>query len=638
MLAAAEPLGDALLLHRAAARLGLDVEAADAAEEAGLFEIRERWSFRHPLVRSAVYRSATQQERRHAHAALAEATDSQLDPDRGAWHRAQATATPDEEVAAELERTAARAKSRGGLAAAAAFFERAAQLTPGASTRAERALAGAEVLFEAGAFDAAAALLRTLDTTRLNELAAARAEWLHAEVFLLQCAPDERIEALLSLLTAAEQLSRLDPRIGQAAHVAALRQALHHATPELLLAVTAALSVPPASESGAIVALILRGWSQLLNQGYPAGTPLLRQVVISLRDATQLDESDLPLLDWGYGIAISILWDFESAEALARRFVHVARDTGALTMLPRALDTWAEVKTVAGELPAARAAIAEAATVAEAIRATSWWMSTILLDALSLERTAALAQFDQHAPEGPSTFYFDHGRALVHNAAGNYEAALEAAQRSCDHHPQRVYGFALVELVEATARCGQDARAQAALDSVVVQTQLSGTEWALGLEARCTALVRGDPAIVEPLYRQAIERLSRARTRPDLARAHLVYGEWLRRENRRVDAREQLRKAHDLFTEMGIPGFAERARRELAATGETARKRTDDTRADLTPQETQIARLAAEGLTNPQIGAKLFLSPRTVEWHLRHTYTKLGISSRRELHTVVLPT
>jgi DNA-binding CsgD family transcriptional regulator len=637
LLAAAEPLGDPLLLLDASARLGLGIEAADPALEADLLEISERWTFRHPLIRSAVYRSATPQERRQAHGALAEATDPQHDPDRRAWHQAQATAAPDEHVAAELERTAARAKSRGGLAAAAAFLERAALLTPDASARAERALAAAEALFETGAFDAAATLLRTLDPTRLSDLQAARAERLHAEIFLAQCAAGEETEALLRLLAAAEQLRQLRSPIGQTAHLEALRRALLFASPEVFDAVIGALSSSSASESPGIVELLLRGVSGLLAEGWPAGTEFLREAMVSLRDSPKLEESHLPLLEWAYHIAKG-WWDFDSWEVIADRFVDVARESGALLMLPRALACRAEAKAAAGEFPTAAAALAEAAAVAEATRATRWFsVSSMLLEALYLEEIEALSQIEQREREGSGSHdsNFDHGRAVVYNAAGRYDAALEAAQRSCDRHPLKANPWTLVELVEAAARCGEDKRARAALELLVDRTRLSGTDWALGLEARSTALVTDDPAVAERLYQEAVERLGRARTRPDLGRAHLLYGEWLRRENRRVDARVQLRSAHEMFTEMGIPGFADRARRELAATGETARKRTSDTRADLTAQEAHIARLALEGLSNPQIGAQLFLSPRTIEWHLRHIYPKLGISSRRELHNVM---
>jgi DNA-binding CsgD family transcriptional regulator len=632
VLASAEPLGDPLLLLNAGAQLGLRLEVADPAEEAGLVEIRERCSFRHPLVRSAVYRSATQQERRQAHGALAAATDPQRDPDRRAWHRAQATAALDEDVAAELERGAERAKSRGGLAAAAAFLERAAQLTPDPRARAQRTLAAAEVLFEAGSLDAAGSLIRTLDATRLTDLQAARAERLDAEVSLASCAPGEESAALMRLSAAAEQLRLLDPEAGQAAHLAALRRAFSAATPDVFEAVMDAVSASPASASREVVELLRRGWSQMFTQGYPAGAELLRRATILLRDSPLLDESDLPLLDFGDRFA-KTFWDLATWEALTRRFVDVARESGALLNLPRALACLSEAKTAAGEFPAAAAALAEATAVAEATGATGW-QSSMMFDALSLDGIEALAQLDRREQAGASSLYLDHARAVVCNALGRYDEALEAAQRSLDLRPLKVYGWAYVELVEAAMRCNETERARDAFELLAVRTRTCGTDWALGLEARCAALLRDDSATAELLYGQAIECLGRTRARPDLARAHLLYGEWLRRDGRRVDAREQLRKAHELCTEMGLRGFAERTRRELGATGETARKRNDGTRADLTAQEAQIARFARDGLTNSQIGAQLFLSPRTVEWHLRHIYPKLGISSRRELHSV----
>ena len=632
LLAAADPLGDPLLLLRAAAHLGLGVEAADAAEETGLLQLRERCSFRHPLVRAAVYSAATQRERRRAHGALAEATDAEIDPDRKAWHRAQATAAPDEDIATELECTAARAQSRGGLAAAGAFLERAVMLTPDASRRAERALAAAEVMFEAGAFNAVENLLRVVDSAQLDELRAARAERLHAQVSLSH--GRDKKGAILRLLAAAERLRQLDPRLGQTAHLEALRTAFYLASPDVLCDIAGALNRSPASESGAIVELILRGWAHMLEHGYPAGTELLREAMVSLRDKPHVDEAELPLLYFSEGIARS-LWDFDSWEALARRTAGLARDSGALSMLARALGWWADVKVAAGELPLAATALAEADALADTIGLNADWL-TGAFDAVHYEEPEALARIDLH--ERNTCFllpWFDYARAVVYNAAGRYELALEAAQRACDRHPLGTCSWALVELVEAAMRSGHKERANLAFEQLVERTRLGGTEWSLGLEARCAALRQDDPAVGEPLYREAVERLGRARTRPDLARAHLVYGEWLRREGRRVDAREQLRTAHDLFIAMGMPGFAERARRELTATGETARKRTDETRADLTAQEAQIARLAAEGLTNSEIGAQLFLSPRTVEWHLRRVYPKLGIGSRKELRVVL---
>ena len=297
---------------------------------------------------------------------------------------------------------------------------------------------------------------------------------------------------------------------------------------------------------------------------------------------------------------------------------------------------WAAVNIAAGAFPAAETALAEAATIYEVTRSTAdrgWYW----LDALRFDGAEALRRIDlqERNALASTPFLVDHARAVAAIGAGRYEAALDSAQRSSEGHPQGTFSWALVELVEAAARCGQHERAATALEQLVDRTRLASTEWALGLEARSAALVEDDPAVAETRYREAIDRLDRARTCPDLARAHLVYGEWLRREHRRLDAREQLRTAHELFSGIGMPGFAERARRELAATGETARKRTDDTRGDLTVQESQIAQLASEGLTNPEIGAKLFLSPRTIEYHLRRVYPKLGISSRKELRTVL---
>jgi DNA-binding CsgD family transcriptional regulator len=633
VVAAAEPLGDPLLLRRAASHLGLPVEAADAAEDAGLLAIREHASFRHPLVRSAVYGAATQAERRQAHAALAETTDPQLDPDRRAWHRAQATAAPDEEVAAELERTAARAKARGGLATAGAFLERAAMLTPDAGARAERVLAAAEVLYEAGSFSDVESLLRALDMRQLNQLHAARAERLHAQVALSRGGAEK--EATLRLVAAADHLRHLDPVLARATHLEALQRAYFLQDREALEAVAQALDASDASEAGGFEELLVRGWAQLLEHGFPAGIDLLREATLALRDKEQLDESELPLLLYTEGVTKSS-WDFDSWETIARRSVRLARDFGALATLPQVLGSWADAKVASGEFTAAATALAEAEAIADVTGAKPEWNSA-WLDACRFEEADALARIDRQERRvvGVVPPFFDYARALVYNGAGRYESALEAAQRSCDRHPLGTYSWALVELVEAAARCGEHERASRALEQLVERTRLFSTDWALGLEARSAALASADSRVAEPLYREAVERLGRTRTQPDLARAHLVYGEWMRREGRRLDAREQLHTAHDMFDAIGMPVFAERARRELAGTGETARKRTDETRADLTAQEAQIARLASEGLTNPEIGAQLFLSPRTIEYHLRNVYPKLGISSRRQLRTVL---
>ena len=635
-LAAAEPLGDPLLLLNAASRLGLTIEAADAAAEAGLFHIRERCSFRHPLVRSAVYASATQRDRRIAHGALADATDQNVDPDRKAWHRAQATAAPDEEVAAELERTAARAKARGGHAAAGTFLQRAAMLTPDASRRAERTLSAADTMFEAGAFDAVLDLLRTADIAQFDELQAARAECLHALVSVITLHhPEEKKDSLLQLLGAAERLKQLDPHAGRAVHLEALNQVFYVTDAAILDAVIRAIDASPADGSGEVLEQILHAWAQMLGSGFPAGADSLREVMVFLRDKPQLEDSDLPSLHFVEGVARS-LWDIDTWETITRRGSELARESGALLLHSRFLNSWAHAKVAMGDFPSATAAYAEAQAIAEVTRGfaaeESGPVSPLWLDAYRFQETDALKRIDDDEREGNgASSFFNYARALVYNGAGRYNYAVDAAQRSCDQHALRIYSPALVELIEAAARCGQGERAHIALEQLVERTQLGGTDWALGVEARATALLTTDAAAAEALYEEAIDRLSRTHTRPDLARAYLVYGEWLRRENRRSAARDSLRTAYAIFTDIGIAGFAERARRELSATGEKARKRTSDTRDQLTPQEAQIARLARDGLSNPEIGARLFISPRTVEYHLHKVFGKLDINSRKEL-------
>jgi DNA-binding CsgD family transcriptional regulator len=634
LVAAADPLGDPTLLHRAAEHLQLRNDAADAAAEAGLLELRERIAFRHPLVRSAVYRSASPNERRRAHEALAEATDPQADPDRRAWHRAQASPAPDEDIAAELERTAARARARGGLAAAAAFLERATMLTPDPARRGERALAAAAVKHEAGAFDDAQNLLNIAERGPLDELQSARAARLVARVALAR-AYDK--EPLLGLVHAARRLAPLDPALAQEAALEALVTASEVGDSDALIAVAQALEQSPVSESPRAAELLLRGWGRLLKEGYPAGTELLREAMVAFRDEPVSGETDIKALHIAVGIASS-LWDVDSWYLIAGRSVALARESGALAALPAALGVLAEVQGAVGEFAQATAALEEADMISEAtgsVRVGDEWP---LLHAWCDDEERALQQIELHehaaGGRGGAMIYVELARAVLYNGVGRYEDALLAAQRSCDRHPLNAFGRALSELVEAAVRHGDCARACAAFDQLENRTQLGGADWGLGLEARTRALL-SDGKDAERRYREAVDRLGRTRARPDLARAHLVYGEWLRRENRRLDAREQLRLAHQLFEAMGAVSFAERTRRELQATGETARKRTDETRADLTAQEAQIARLAAEGRTNPEIGAEMFLSPRTVEWHLRKVYPKLGITSRKELRGVL---
>ena len=508
LLAAAEPLGDPLLLVRAAARLGLSVESADPAEEAGLFQIRERCSFRHPLVRSAVYGAATPGERRLAHGALAEATDPELDPDRRAWHRAQATPAPDEEVATELERTAARAKARGGLAAAGAFLERAAMLTPDAGKRAERALAAAEVMYEAGAYDSVEDLLRYARCGASRRASAGARRAPRSRSRPCRAAGEEESDVVPEASWPPPSDSRSGIRRSRTTHTSRrwrTRSGLRNLRPSR----PCPMRSPQRPASGSSAAeLLFRGWAQLLEQGYPAGTDLLRQAMIALRDKPELEEPDLSLLLFTEGITRTY-WDLENWETLARRTVQLARDVGALQALPRALGTWVNVMVATGDLPAAATALAEAEAISEVTGENtedhSAWLDAWRFDEL---RSAHTNRYGWTRGPWSAPPVYEHARAVVYNAAGRYEAALAAAERSCELHPTGMHAWALIDLVEAAVRCGQHDRAGVALAQLTDRTRLVSTEWGLGLEARCAALVAD-----EHRRRGALRRSHRA-TRP----------------------------------------------------------------------------------------------------------------------------
>ncbi|WP_240809867.1 AAA family ATPase [Actinomadura sp. WMMA1423] len=666
LLAAADPLGDPALLRRAAAVLGVDASAIDTPEDApvadapvagrsvsddpaagGLIDVGGRVRFRHPLVRSAVYASAMPSERRRAHRALAEATDAATDPDRRAWHRAHGAFHPEEDIAAELARSAGRAQARGGLAAAAAFLERAAELTPDPGRRAVRALDAAQAKHLAGEPEPALALLAAADAGPPDEVLRARAESLRAAIAVAGAGDPSAPRALLA---AAERLEPFDLELSRDTYLEALLAAIG-VLPDwggIIDVAALAREAPPAPDPPRAADLVLDALTRFYLRDTVTAEPAMRRAMAAATDEGASPNERLRWL-WVVNLFAMALWDEDACRELNERHLRLARESGALVLLPLVLGMSALLLLFEGDLVEAEVLTEEAKASAGA---ADHWTATGAMagggdlglaawrgDEAETERLAgAIARRGEARGERRAVEIAHWARSVLHNGLGQYEKALQAALRAGVHH-QAPGGcgviWAPLELIEAAARTGRLDLASGALDRLSLSTRAGGAEWGLALEARCRALLsEGEEA--DRLYREAIDRLGRTRMRVDLARAHLLYGEWLRRERRRVEARENLRAAFDLFSGVGMRAFADRAARELQATGETAaRGRDAEPAGRLTPQEAQVARLARAGLTNKEIAARLYVSPRTVEHHLHKVFTKLGVASRHQLGEVL---
>ncbi|MFF5077338.1 AAA family ATPase [Actinoplanes sp. NPDC000266] len=636
LIAAAEPVGDVTLLTRAAERLGVDVAAASAAEAAGLITLGARVRFHHPLVRSAAYRAAEPGDRQEAHRALAEATDGS-DPDRRAWHRANATVGADEEVAAELEASAGRAQARGGVAAAAAFLARSAELSPDPVRRGERALAAARATYSAGGFDAALELLDAAELSPLGDRGLASSHLLRGQIVF---ASRSAGAALPLLLEAARRLEPIDAGLARETYRDALYASLTAGRlpsgAQVADVARAALAAPPGPDPE--TGRLLDGLATIATEGYAAGVPMLREGLSALPVADLTGEQGLGWLPFACRMAHDA-WEFATWSALSARLAEMAREVGALSVLPSALLLRLSNRVFAGEFGAAESLVAESTAIGEATgsRFFAQYGAMVLepwrgREEATREVVDAITRDRALRGEGKVLTATQWAEAVLYNGLGRYEQAYAAAERGAGN-PQELglSTWSTVELVEAAARSGRPERAAAAAERLDELARAAGTDWALGTSACARAQVSEGPAADE-LYREAIERLGRAEVGAQLARARLLHGEWLRREGRRVDAREQLSAAYEALSRMGAEAFAERARRELQATGETVRPRAVPPVASaLTAQEAQIARLAGAGLTNPEIGAQLFLSPHTVEWHLRKVFAKLGIASRKQI-------
>jgi DNA-binding CsgD family transcriptional regulator len=631
LLAALEPVGDSVLFWRAADRMSIGVEAAAPAEAEGLVHFGPRILFRHPLVRSASYRGAADPERRAAHRALAEVSDDSVDPDRRAWHFAQSLVVPDEDAARALERSAARAQARGGLAASAAFLERAAELTPERARRSARVLSAADAQLAAGAPDRALALVEVLGDPQLDAAQMAHVERLRG---MISFAQQRGSEAQPLLLRAARRLEAVNPELARQTYFDALWAATFDGrfgnAERRLEAASAARASRPLDAGTSSLDLFFDGLVRRFAEGYVAAVPLMRR-------ALELHRDDPERVDDGRWIWLAAeLWDDHAWFELASRQVQLARDTGALGALPLGLHYLAGIHVQGGRFRAATDFIEEASTISAAIGIAPVPYASLVLLGWRGDDATATAIIDAILPmatargEGMAITGLEYAAALLHNGRGRYERAFASAERSAQFEEPGVSSWVLPELIEAGVRTGRTAVAEAAVDRFSLSTRAAGTDWALGMEAESRALVSPDES-AEPHFHDAIERLGRTNIAVQLARTHLLYGEWLRRKRRRVDARQHLRLASEMFVNMGADGFAERAARELAATGETARKRSVETIDQLTPQELHIAQLARDGRSNAEIGAQLFISPRTVEYHLANVFAKLSIASRLQL-------
>jgi DNA-binding CsgD family transcriptional regulator len=606
-----------------------------------LLEIGGRVRFRHPLLRSAIYWAASAHDRRQAHRALADATEPEADLDRRAWHAAQAAAGPDEPVAGDLEASAERAQARGGLAAAAAFLRRATELTPDPAERSRRALGAAHATHLVGAPDEALHLLALAAAGPLDKLQRAGMDLLRGQIAFTV---DRPADAAALLLRAATQLEPLDPRLAREtyrdAYIAALHAGRLAGELNLLEVARAVRGAAPTSRPPGATDLLLEGMALLVAEGYRTGAPLVKQALHAFRDQAMPAQQELQWLPLACRAAHAV-WDFDGWRALNTRLLHLARDHGALSMLPLALTIRIGTNCLAGELAETAALVEEWQEITKAMGIESPPNGALVLAAWQgREAEASRLLVNAIRPavshgEGLSLATVYWARAVLYNGLGRYQNALEAAQQAAVAPHE--YGPALwaqAELVEAATRSGQAKHATHALARLEEPTRAADNDWALGVQARCRALLIEGPE-AEELYQEAIERLARAGIRSELARAHLLYGEWLRRQQRRLDAREQLRTAHELFIGIGMEAFAERTARELRATGQTVRKRNVETTTDLTPQEAQIARLVGEKLSNPEIAARMFLSRRTVEWHLSRIFAKLQITSRAQLVSLI---
>jgi DNA-binding CsgD family transcriptional regulator len=634
LLAAADPTGDPALQCRAAAQLAIPAEAAWPIEAQGLLQRNRLITFRDPLMQSAIYGLASTEDRREVHTALAAATDATFAPDRRVWHLACAADGADEQLAAELERLAARARERGGPAAAAAFLEKAASLTVDLARRSELALAASDAKLDAGAPGAATRLLFVAELGPFDPLRQGRIERQRAHLAFEARRDDDASELLIN---AAQQLESLDPDIARHTYLEALAATfdagrLDRGRSTAAAAKTALERLP---EEASAAHLLLDGLVVQLTEGYAAARGPLGKALDSFVEGGTGEDASRWL--WLACRVAADLWDDNAWHSLTGAASH-PNDTDVLADQPRILTYRAILEVHRGEFDAANTSVDEAAAMSEDMGNPPLAHASLLLAGWRGQEQRALALLDAarrdagDRDERSALATASFAESVLFNGLGRHEAALAAAQDAARLDELGLCGWNLIELIEAAVRSGRLDAAARALDRLTERTRASRTDWALGIEASSRALLSDGPQ-AEALYCEAIERLQHSRIKVHVARSQLVYGEWLRRQGRRVDARAQLGSARESFVAMGAQAFADRAHREHLAIGEKSRRTS--TQRLLTPQETRIAFLARDGLTNPEIAVQLFVSPRTVEYHLHKVFKKLAIRSRGELYMVL---
>jgi DNA-binding CsgD family transcriptional regulator len=641
LLAAADPTGDPDLLWRACNVLGLGPDTLERAVQAGALVLGPRVTFRHPLIRSAVYRAAGAGDRRAVHAALADASGDARDADRRAWHRASATVLPDEEVASALERSAERARTRGGVGADAAFLQRAAELSPDTGLRTERLIAAAAATHDAGAPESALRLLDSTDALSLSPRQSAETARLRARA--LYAMRRDRT-APRQLLRAARDLEPFDRELARDTYMESLSAALSAGRlgePGSVAEISEAILETTAGDSSDRAQdLILRGQALLFARGQEAARPTVDRAVAAFLD----HRPSLLELHWMWSGARAAqdLWDSEGMRVLARRQVEYARASGVLTVLPSALNMLMVVTVFDGDLDGAEAICDEIDVILSVTGHPLPRFGRVFLSAYrgnvdEVEQTTGELRADGYARgEGYSLTVANFAEALVYNGAGRYEEALESAKGELPFSGELGHAMrALLEIIEAATRVGEQEIAEEAVHRVEAVTRPAhDRDWAKATAALARAQL-GDRGDAEAHYREAIDRYTRIRVPMLAARGRLLYGEMLRRTGRLVDARDQLREAQITLRAHGMIGFAARAERELRAAGERVRTPVAGGTDVLTEQELAVARFAGEGLTNREIATRMFISSRTAEYHLRKVFVKLGITSRTELKGVV---